>query len=217
MEVDTQKDIQFYSHLINTLGPDIGDKAAEEIFAADLSWIDWEICQSEKPKAFFYKIMEVENETRLVHQRDLIDREDILLKINPRIRQGLEFLQMSNVRSRLIQAENGAITAWISPKKLLVEDPEYPLDQINIAKKIDKETVWVKQIQGDFVNLEPDQTLKDVMLTVMDGQGISNLKFLISNEYQIPNDINKGKEYVAALKQGLSADSLRDKRAEILQ
>ena len=213
MELDTKADINFYLHLVDTLGEEETDKVAPEIFAEDLRQLSWEISRSDQANFFYYKI-QGEN---LVHQRDLSLGEDILTKINPNIRFGLELLQMSRVKSRLLEAPEEAIVSWISPKKILDTDPNYPLDQINIAKKIDQETIWVKQLQGDLISLEPDQTLEELMLTIGESEEIYNLKFEIFNEISISNDTKKGREYVQALKMGLSADSLRVKRAELLQ
>ena len=223
MEVETKADIDFYSHLISSLGATEADIVAPEIFAQDLSWMSWEARCDKTPKAFFYKIINVNGEVRLVNQRDLFSSEDILKKINNETRRGLEYFQMSLVKQRLLAAENGATLSWISPKKMLPEDPDYPLDQINIAKKIDEETVWVKQLQGDFVKLRPNQTLEELMLTIGDTE-IFNFQFsppeggrVIFNEFSISNEVNKGREYMEAIKQGLSADSLRVKRAELLR
>ena len=209
MEVDTKKDIQFYSHLVSTLGPEKADTVAPEIFAQDLSWMSWEACRSSAAKAFFYKIIHVNGEVRLVNQRDLSDQEDILKKINKEIRFGLEYSQMSLVKQRLLAAENGALAVWISPKKLLPEDPDYPFDQINIAKKIDEETVWVKQLQGDFI--PPITNLADLMLTI--GEEDFGGEWVIEED---EIDLGKGHDYVLAVKQGLSADQLRKKRNELL-
>ena len=213
MELDTKADINFYLHLVDILGEEETDKIAPGIFSEDFRQLRWEITNSTQANFFYYKI-QGEN---LVHQRDLSLGEDILTKINPNIRFGLELLQMSRVKSRLLEAPEEAIVSWISPKKILDTDPNYPLDQINIAKKIDQETIWVKQLQGDLISLEPDQTLEELMLTIGESEEIYNLKFEIFNEISISNDTKKGREYVQALKMGLSADSLRVKRAELLQ
>jgi hypothetical protein len=220
MEVDTQKDIQFYSHLVNTLGQTKADIVAPTLFAEDLNWMSWEACRDSVAKAFFYKIIDVNGDKRLVNQRDLSDNEDILKKINREVRGGLELRQMSIVRSRLLSAENGAVAAWISPKKMVLEDPDYPLDQINIAKKIDEETVWVKQLQGEFapeylasiVN-SPSTKLTDLMLNI----GETDLGQELDIHQDNIKNLDKGQSYVLAIKQGLSADSLRVKRADLLR
>src|SRR3989338_9739499 len=162
MELDTKADINFYLHLVDILGEEETDKIAPEIFAEDLRQLSWEISRSDEANFFYYKI-QGEN---LIHQRDLSLGEDILTKVNPSIRQGLEYSQMCQVKSRLLQAPEEAIVTWVSPKKILDSDPNYPLDQINIAKKIDQETIWVKHIQGELVNLEDGQTLEDLMLDI---------------------------------------------------
>lgn len=214
MELDTKADIEFYLHLVDTLGEDQTDKVAPGIFSEDFRQLRWEITNSSQANFFYYKI-QGEN---LVHQRDLSLGEDILTKINPNIRFGLEFLQMSRVKSRLLEAPEEAVVTWISPKKILDTDPNYPLDQINIAKKIDQETIWVKQLQGDLVNLRENQTLEDLMLNI--GEEIP--KQVRNDIFRHPeldsgSNLTEGWKYVQALKMGLSADSLRVKRAEILQ
>lgn len=220
MEVDTQKDIEFYFHLITTLDKKKVDEVAPIIFGSDLSWMDWEARRKVSPKAFFYKIVEVDGEIRLVSQRDLLNQEDILQKISRGIRFGLEFAQMSKVRSRLLSAENGAVAVWISPKKILPDDPDYPLDQINIAKKINKETVWVKQLQGDFtpaelasfVGIKVASSMEELMLTIGELGDVGDF----SESTLDKNFLIGGISYTKAIKLGLSAEQLREKRNQIL-
>lgn len=227
---DTDKDRQFYLHLVEAVGQNQANRYATEIFANDFGSLGWEIIRSPHPNRYLYKIIKVDGEVRLVHQRDFWEDADILGKINPGIRNGLEYAQMRLVRENLLSAEIGSSLAWISPKKILPEDPDYVLTFLHNATKIDVDTITVTQTQANYgleesamlLNMwskldivDPHPTLKELMTTVSQRREsgiVYDTTRSISNKL-----LNGGKLYIEAIKQGLDGATLDQRYNDILK
>lgn len=232
MLIDSQKDIQLYSSIINSLGQIQGTQVAAEIFAEDFGWEGWEVRRSKDLKTYTYKIIEKNGQKLLVNERDLKAGQvvDILEVMDQEARGGLEFAQMDQVRKRLLSAEIGTSTAWISPKKILPEDPNYALTFLQAARKIDTETILVAQSQDDFdlkesaslLNLwarekvvETEPSLEELMLAIPKRWEMvtsSDAVALISGAL-----LNGGRLYVEAIQAGLTGSVLSDRRQELLK
>lgn len=127
----------------------LGDQAAS-VFSGDFEAQAWEISQSSKHYHFSYRILRQGDLVKLVHKSDFLLDKDILEAVDPTIRNGLEFEQISKAREELISAEIDTSLVLISPKKILPDDPNYPRTLISVARKIDEGAVEVSQFQFDL-------------------------------------------------------------------
>src|SRR5687768_2658950 len=122
--IDPQLDRDLYLRVVDIAGEEKADTIVPQTFARDLGWERWELMEESEANTYFFKIIEVDGETRLVNERDLevYDQADILTKVRQDVRYGLEYIQMSDVRQTLLQAEMDTSVAWVSPKKVRPED-----------------------------------------------------------------------------------------------
>ncbi len=152
-----QKDQQLFLEKVTELGEARAIQILTPVFKENFHSQAWELSQSLEPYTFAYRIKEVVGDKKLVHQSDwqLFPEKDILEATSSAIRNGLEKRQIELAREKMIEAEIGASTVWISPKKGSDEiSCPYPDTQINIAQKISEELVDVRQFQSENLDLK---------------------------------------------------------------
>ncbi len=230
--INHELDIELYNRVIDIAGAEQAEEIVPQTFARDFGWERWEVMQSTLANTYFYKIIEVDEQKRLVGVRDLevFDEADILTKIRSDIRDGLEYSQMSLVRQKLLAAEMDTSVAWVSPQKIRPDDPEYALSFLHFARKIDPDTIAVTQSQGDYdlrglagilnrwvgrqvVNSDP--SLEKIMQVVVEKQEDS-VSWDMSHKIGLEL-LKEGIAYMEAIKKGLNGEDLMEKHRELLK
>lgn len=138
--------------MIHSIEADIGvyrrlGEQSAGIFARDFESQAWEISKNPKPFRFSYRFLREGDQTKLVHESDLLLGKDIMEGVNPNLRGGLEALQIGLAREELIAGEINTSVVFISPKKADETDVNYPMTQINLAQKLSEKEAVVRQFQ----------------------------------------------------------------------
>jgi hypothetical protein len=185
---NTHSDTLLHQQLVQEHGIEKAREIGSVVYAGNFRSQGWEVTGATGPYEFSYYILD----GKLVHESDLHSGRDILDGVRKDIRYGLEYEQSYKFRQRLLTAEIGGVAAWISPKKTVEEgvDCYYEETQVNVAFKINKDEIQVRQFQSkhlnisqsalllnmlaseSVLNIEPE--LKELMLMVIDPEIIDD-------------------------------------------
>lgn len=151
------KSVEAYTNLVSMYGIKAGSKIAADIFANDFASQSWEATKSSQAYRYFYAVDRRFHEPKLIHSSDATLSKDILEGTSDQIRRGLEYSQMALTRKAMLSAQPGESIVWMSPKKDRLESEDecfYTEAFLNVAYKIDDNTLSVEQYQTDKLDTE---------------------------------------------------------------
>ncbi len=218
---DLRKTIDWYQALKKEREPKEAWAIARRVLIEDLYAQAWETVDTREPCSYEYRLVKVGDETRMIHASDEHNSKDILDGVDKRVRRGLEYQQLVNVKQKVSAAAEDTTLFVVSPKldrtKESDKDCYYPDTFLTVFFKKGDQVV-TRQFKSEFLNTEQsgelinqipggDRPIKNktdldrMLVTVGEAAG------WIENE-----DINQMIERVSGVKMGRSADMQRIKK-----